>query len=162
MAKTRTGVSIASVGKALGRALSLLARRAYTEAELRKKLAGYPADEVEAAVGRLKAWGYLDDRAYAETFVRARRGRYGPRRLAGELRRRGVDEEIVAELVQDAGEVEAAARLLGRRWSRYRALSACSAGRDRGRTWSCPKCARKSSCPSLPRRSTAWPRTWRA
>ena len=120
MAKTRTGVSIASVGKALGRALGLLARRAYTEAELRKKLAGYPADEVEAAVERLKAWGYLDDRGFAEAFVRSRRERYGPRRLAHELRKRGVAEEVVAELVSDAGEVEAAARLLGRRWSRYR------------------------------------------
>jgi len=120
MAKTRTGVSIASVGKALSRALALLSRRAYTEAELREKLAEYPEAEVEAALVRLRVWGYLDDRKLAEAFVRRRAGRYGPYRLARDLRARGVPEDLVEELVSDLAEEEAAVSLLSRRWSRYR------------------------------------------
>ncbi len=109
------------MGKALGRALALLARRAYTEAELRRKLAGYPEAEVEEALGRLRGWGYLDDRAYAEAFVRSRRHRFGPHRLRRELLRRGVDEGIVeAVLGEEEGEVDRAVRLLARRWDRYR------------------------------------------
>ncbi len=120
MAKTRTGVSIASVGKALSRALALLSRRAYTEAELRKKLADYPEAEVEAALARLRAWGYLDDQALAEAFVRGRAGRYGRYRLARDLLARGVPEALVEELVTDLAEEEAAVSLLARRWARYR------------------------------------------
>ena len=120
MAKTRTGVSIASVGKALSRALALVARRAYTEAELRKKLKAFPEPEVEEAIRRLKDWGYLDDRAFAERFVAARKDRFGPHRLRQELRRRGVEEALVAELVTEEGEAEAAYALLARHRGRYR------------------------------------------
>jgi len=108
------------VGKALSRALALLSRRAYTEAELRKKLADYPETEVEAALARLRAWGYLDDRALAEAFVRGRAGRYGRYRLARDLLARGVPEALVKELVSDLAEEEAAVSLLARRWVRYR------------------------------------------
>ena len=120
MAKTRTEVSIASVGKALSRALGLLARRAYTEAELKKKLKAYPEPEVEEAIRKLKDWGYLDDRAYAERYVSARKDRYGPYRLRQELRRRGVEEALLDELVTEKGEAEAAYALLFRHRNRYR------------------------------------------
>jgi len=120
MAKTRTEVSIASVGKALSRALGLLARRAYTEAELRKKLKAFPEPEVEEAIRRLKDWGYLDDRAYAERFVAARKDRFGPHRLRRELLFRGVDEATARELTPEEGEEERALALLASRWPRYR------------------------------------------
>jgi len=120
MAKTRTEVSIASVGKALSRALGLLARRAYTEAELRKKLKAYPEPEVEEAIRRLKNWGYLDDRAFAERFVAARKDRFGPHRLRQELFRRGVEGAVVEEFLPEEDEAETAYALLSRRRSRYR------------------------------------------
>ena len=120
MAKTRTGVSLASVGKALSKALALLTRRSYSEAELRRKLEGFDPDEVEAVVERLRKWGYLNDQAYAQAFVARRLRRYGPRRLRYELLRRGVSEQLVDELMNEWDEVEAAFRVLVSRAPRYR------------------------------------------
>ena len=51
--------------------------------------------EAEAALGRLEAMGYLDDRAYARAFVETRARRYGPRKLRALLLARGVPEEVV-------------------------------------------------------------------
>ncbi len=106
------------MGSALSRALSLLARRGYSEAELRKKLAGYPEAEVEAAIARLRDWGYLDDRAYAEAFVRARKARWGPAKLRFALRQRGVDEAVIDEFVDEEDALLRAVALLARRWAR--------------------------------------------
>jgi len=108
------------VGKALERALALLARRAYAEAELRRRLGDFPEEEVDAALARLKAWGYLDDRAYAEAFVRARRGRWGPYKLRRALLDRGVPLSVVEKVVAGEDGLEQAVSLLARRWHRYR------------------------------------------
>ncbi len=112
------------MGEALKRALALLARRAYAEAELRRKLAEFPADEIETALDRLKAWGYLDDRALAEAFVRVRRGRWGPKKLRRALLGRGVPPSVVDAVVTEDDELERAVALLARRWGRYRGAKA--------------------------------------
>ncbi|WP_408033254.1 regulatory protein RecX [Thermus filiformis] len=96
---------------ALGHALALLARRAYTEKALREKLlARFGQAEVEEALRRLKDYGYLDDRAFARAFVEARK-KYGPLKLKALLRARGVPEEVVQEAVPEAGPEEALAVL---------------------------------------------------
>jgi regulatory protein len=109
-------------------ALRLLAQRARSEVELRQRLARKDMDP--AVVDRTMAWlqerGYLDDRAFAEAFVRDRlrlrpRGRAG---LIKELRRKGVDGDtaqaaadavMAAESVEDADLALDAARAWARR-----------------------------------------------
>jgi regulatory protein len=109
-------------------ALRLLAQRARSEAELRQRLARRDMDP--AVVDRTMTWlqerGYLDDRAFAEAFVRDRlrlrpRGRAG---LIQELRRKGVDGDtaqaaadavMAAESVEDADLALDAARAWARR-----------------------------------------------
>lgn len=60
-----------------------------SQARLREKLlARFPEAEVAQALERLLALGYLDDRAFAETFVAVRR-KYGPLKLRHLLRARG-------------------------------------------------------------------------
>mgnify|MGYP003514685769 CR=1 FL=1 len=84
--------------EALAYALRLLARKGYSRAALRAKLAArFGEAEAEAALGRLEAMGYLDDRAYARAFVETRARRYGPRKLRALLLARGVPEEVVEE-----------------------------------------------------------------
>lgn len=77
-------------------ALRLLAQRARSVTELRRRLErkDIPAPVVDQTLAWLDDRGYLDDRAFAEAFVRDRlrlrpRGRAG---LIQELRRKGVDE----------------------------------------------------------------------
>lgn len=86
-------------------ALRLLAHRPRSGSELRQRLAqrDVPGPVIEATVSWLSERGYLDDRAFAESFVRDRlrlrpRGRSG---LVRELRGRGVDP-AVAEAATDA------------------------------------------------------------
>lgn len=103
--------------EALDYALRLLAGRAFSRARLREKLlARFPEGEVEAALARLEALGYLDDRAFAEAFV-AGRPKYGPVKLRHLLRAQGVPEAVAEEVLSQYGEeeaLEAALRVLRR------------------------------------------------
>ncbi len=82
--------------EALDYALRLLSRRMLAERELERRLLKRASPEVVARVlERVRAWGYVDDRAYAEAFVRARAGRWGERKLYQALRARGVDPEAI-------------------------------------------------------------------
>jgi regulatory protein len=119
------------LGRAEGKAFRLLTLRAHSEKELRTKLhAGGFADEVvEQVVRRCRELGYLND----ETFARQRArmlavGRLaGDRRIALDLRERGIDAGLsaraIAEVRGELGEEEAAERLL-RRKTRGRPVAA--------------------------------------
>ncbi len=80
-------------------ALDLLSRREHSLAELRDKLAArdFPADEIDATIGRLAAEGLASDTRFVEAFVaaHARKGQ-GPVRIRAELQRRGVAADIIA------------------------------------------------------------------
>jgi regulatory protein len=71
--------------------------------------ARYPAELVDAAVGRLVDLGMLDDRAFAQAWVESRdRARpRGTQALRRELALKGIDRETVAAVLTDR--VEAAA-----------------------------------------------------
>ncbi|NWG87080.1 MAG: recombination regulator RecX [Hydrogenophilaceae bacterium] len=87
------------------RALNLLARREHSRAELARKLAAYgEADEIAALLDRLEARNHLSDARYAEAVRHARSGKYGSRRLAHELREKGVSETLVESAVAEARE----------------------------------------------------------
>ena len=81
------------------RALSMLARREHSGAELRAKLAaqGFPSDIIDDALSDLNRSGWLSDERFVEAFVRVRSERgYGPVRIRAELRERGIDDELTA------------------------------------------------------------------
>ncbi|WP_456413610.1 regulatory protein RecX [Oceanithermus profundus] len=93
--------------RAMQYALRSLGRRMQSRAELERKLRARTTPEVaRSVVARLLEWGYLDDRAFAEAFVRSRRERWGTLRLRAELARRGVDERIVREVLAEGEEGE--------------------------------------------------------
>lgn len=85
--------------------LRLLTARARTRAELRDKLAqrGYPADLSARVLDRLEHVGLIDDADFAEQWVRSRHTHAGKgrRALAAELRKRGVDDEVITAALAD-------------------------------------------------------------
>ncbi|MGK7313261.1 MAG: regulatory protein RecX [Candidatus Longimicrobiales bacterium M2_2A_002] len=93
-------------------AMNLLAHRARSRAELRRRLwrKEFPDPVIDRTLEWLEERDYLDDRAFAEAFVRDRlrlrpRGRFA---LIQELRRKGVDDavaEAAIASVMDAEEV---------------------------------------------------------
>jgi regulatory protein len=101
-----------------------LARRDFASAELRSRLLakGFAPAAVELAIARAGDLGYLDDVRYAERLSRAlvASGRAVGPRLALELRRRGLPDELVAAATAatraDGGEATALRDLIARRF----------------------------------------------
>lgn len=91
--------------RARAAALNLLAHRARSREELRRRLRrkDYPDPVIEETLGWLEERDYVDDRAFAESFVRDRlrlkpRGRVG---LIQELRKKGVDPDLAETVIAD-------------------------------------------------------------
>jgi regulatory protein len=86
--------------------LKLLAARDYTVARLREKLfqKQFSPEDAEQAVSRLVNEGWLNDRRYAERFAESAlaSGRFYGQRLRLEMRRRGIPEELLAEVAANA------------------------------------------------------------
>ncbi|MGH9779040.1 MAG: regulatory protein RecX [Candidatus Acidiferrales bacterium] len=85
-------------------ALRALTRRAHSVAELRAKLLqrALPTASTAEILARLSERGWLDDRRFALGFARSRAARrYGRRRIAMELRRRGVTDELIEEALAE-------------------------------------------------------------
>lgn len=100
-----------------GRALRYLAGRDYTRAELARKLASRPPDEllpapttadIERVLDELQAKGFLSDSRAAEALLRRRGARLGGTRVLGELRQKGVPDELLASVAQQLRETEQA------------------------------------------------------
>ena len=86
----------APLGSAYEAGIRLLARRAHSRVELRRKLVrrGYDGDEVDEILARLERQGYVDDAAFAVGHVRRRAVSLGPLALSAELSARGVDRRL--------------------------------------------------------------------
>lgn len=84
-------------------AAAILTKRAQTRAELRRKLLKreeFTVETVEEALTKLEEMGFLSDRRYTEDFVRIMRERsYGDRRIMEKLLFKGVDKELVEEIL---------------------------------------------------------------
>ena len=108
---------------AMNRALNVLSYRARTKGELRERLlrGGYPGETVDEVVARLEELGYLDDEEFARDLARAQARKYGPRRIFGDLRQAGVEDEIAREVVEEEfserSEFETALKIARRRYN---------------------------------------------
>ena len=111
--------------KARDAALSLLSHRARSATELKQRLKrkGFEPEMAESTVERMEALGMVDDASFAESFVRdrVRLRPHGRRRLAQELRAKGVDEETARAAIDEVMEREDAsemglARAAAARW----------------------------------------------
>lgn len=96
--------------RALSYALRLLAPRARTEAEVRRRLEkrGFSIGSIEDCIMRLKNDGLLDDEGFARQYVAYSRRRkpMGRMRLRRELERLGVRRELILEVVEEISPAE--------------------------------------------------------
>jgi SOS response regulatory protein OraA/RecX len=89
-------------GDARARALRLLALRERSASELRTRLGddGYPATIVEQTVARLVETRLVDDTRFAEAMTRSALAKgHGSRRIVRALAAKGVQDELVADLL---------------------------------------------------------------
>ena len=100
--------SKAPSGTALDAGLRLLGRRDHSRVELLLKLTrrGFEGMAIREALKRLEELGYLNDGAFARSFVRRRGSARGPRALSAELAARGVDRAEVDTALAGYGPAE--------------------------------------------------------
>ena len=114
---------IVNVRRAYNYAVSLLSRRDHSERELMTKLSqkGY-ADGAEEAVSKLRDGGYVSDERFARLYVRELQTlkKYGKKRIEQELYRKGVDREIIREVLDETDfEQDDLVSLIERKYGRY-------------------------------------------
>ena len=100
--------------QAIDRALNYLSFRPRSREEVRRYLRRKetPPEIIEAALARLDRLDFVNDRAFAEFWIETR-GQFNPRgahALKNELRMKGVEREVVDELVDDEQDEERALR----------------------------------------------------
>lgn len=101
--------------------LDQLTGRARSRRELADKLASrnVPTDIAARLLDRFEEVGLIDDEAFARAWVSGRQAAKGlaPRALAQELRRKGIDDEVAREALDEVDplDVEEAARVLVRK-----------------------------------------------
>ncbi|MFO7153889.1 MAG: RecX family transcriptional regulator [Caldicoprobacter oshimai] len=113
--------------EAYQRALRYLGFRSRTQKEVEEYLRrkGFEAEAIEKAIEKLKGYGFIDDKDFASNWVNSRM-RNNPKSRAAmalELRQKGVDAEIideVMELVPREQEEAVANRLAQKYYERYR------------------------------------------
>ena len=85
--------------------MRLLARREHSRQELSRKLervAG-EGEDIELVLDELAAKGWLSDARFAEHSVRAKARRFGPIKVAHELRAKGVGDEAISSAFRAVG-----------------------------------------------------------
>jgi len=73
------------------------------EIELRRKLAEsfYPQEAIDFAIEYCKSKHFIDDRRFAENYIRYRSSGKSKRILMQELVAKGIDKDIVSEILED-------------------------------------------------------------
>ena len=112
-----------NVRRAYNYAVTLLSRRDHSIRELTEKLhrKGYTKG-TEEAIEKLTAGGYVSDERFARLYVRELRTlkKYGKRRIEQELYRKGVDRDIISEVLEETDfEESELVALIERKYSRY-------------------------------------------
>ena len=114
--------------RAREKALYLLEHRSHSKRELTEKIARTAAsrEAAQAAADRLEEIGLIDDKAFAESYARELflRKRFGALRVRQELSRKGIDRELIDQVMapyleEDTGE-ENIALVLAKRYPLWR------------------------------------------
>ena len=90
------------------RAMRYLARREHSRAELHAKLQPYvqEGEDLDAVLNELENRNWLSDARAAAQWVDAKRARFGTRRIAHELRQKGIDENLISAAMPQLKESE--------------------------------------------------------
>ena len=92
------------IREARKKALRLLTVSDRTEFQLREKLreGGFPPEVIDDAVEYVRSYHYIDDRRYAEVFIRSRKEEKSLFEIRMELKKRGVGDDLAEEALSTA------------------------------------------------------------
>lgn len=92
------------------RAVDLLSRREYSRKELERRLLPYAEspEQLMALLDELAERNWQSDSRFAEQLTRVKGSKYGSRRLAQEMRERGVSSEDIASALAEQDDLATA------------------------------------------------------
>ena len=95
--------NVISVDKCKNYAVGIVSRKMYTKKEITEKMLGkgFTNTAVSEVVAILEEYGYIDDRVYAELYVREYMKKYGARKLSYNLKLKGINEDLIKEYCAD-------------------------------------------------------------
>jgi regulatory protein len=91
------------------RALRYLARREHSRLELEQKLATdtqSAAEALSSLLDKLEQKGFLSAERFVEQMITIRRPRFGCQRIVYELKQKGIDEHLIANVLPELKETE--------------------------------------------------------
>ncbi|MCR4690946.1 MAG: recombination regulator RecX [Lachnospiraceae bacterium] len=94
------------VKRARLRAMNLLTKRPYSEAELRRKLSlnDYPEYLIDNALSYVKSFGYINDHTYASDYIASVSGRYPRNVIRQKLIQKGIPADIIESCLSEGEE----------------------------------------------------------
>lgn len=102
--KLKSVVRDSELNSAFERAVGYLSLSPRSSGEIKKYLKdkGYDGEIITLALDKLLLYHYVDDYAYAKSYISSKSKKYGAFRIKAELRRKGVDSEIIDGLLDEA------------------------------------------------------------
>ncbi len=99
---------------AFNRGLKYAVKKTVSEKQMRDYLArnGFSQEVTEAAIQKLKTYGYVDDVKFAEAYVATYASERGAKRLEFELKNAGVSSDIIEKALDKTDEGESCERCL--------------------------------------------------
>lgn len=88
---------------AQNKAISYISKYQKTEKELKDYLIkkGFDEEIVFEVIKKLKEYSFVDDDIYAKNFIKSKSKRSGKRKLSFELKKRGIDENLINENIKE-------------------------------------------------------------
>lgn len=101
-------ISESEEAKALDALFTYITKAMKTEGECKKNLfgKGYYSKVVYAVIEKAKGYGYINDENYIRQYISFHSETKGKRRLASELRNKGLDEKLVKEILSETANDE--------------------------------------------------------
>lgn len=88
---------------AQNKAISYISKYQKTEKELKDYLIkkGFDEEIVLEVIKKLKEYSFVDDDIYAKNFIKSKSKKSGKRKLSFELKKRGIDENLINENIKE-------------------------------------------------------------
>lgn len=99
-------VEKSELNSAFERAVGYLSASPRAKKEIRRYLSdkGYDKSIIEQTIQKLDAYHYIDDYLYAQSYIKSKSKKYGTFRISAELKQKGIAQEIIDDLLDDAPE----------------------------------------------------------
>lgn len=96
------------VSSGFERAVELVSKNLKTKRQMREYLKdkGYLPRVIGAIIDKMLEYKFLNDELYAEMYVNSNISRYGTRKIKFNLEMRGIDREIIDNILENAGSQE--------------------------------------------------------